>query len=229
MISVRFPGNGELLQLESMCCGFEVTAHQNCLIVGGKCVEPAKFLSIYGAPLWLAGPANRYESLRESFNSCIRAEKYARTATRQAGGTAAISADDGAERGGARYVLTGSWRNANISAVLPELDKLEKAASGAIKIDLSGIDNIDTTGAWVLHRLRSRLEASGSEVSFEATRRSRRSLPRFPMKRRCRRRIRKSAALPPYLRSGRTQMSYRQALTFWRSCIFWVPPCVARR
>ncbi|MDQ1198694.1 MlaE family lipid ABC transporter permease subunit [Agrobacterium sp. SORGH_AS 787] len=81
---------------------------------------------------------------------------------------AAISADNNAERGGVRYVLSGSWRNANISSVLPELEKIEKAgASGPIRIDLSGVDNIDTTGAWILHRLRSRLEKSGSEVSFE--------------------------------------------------------------
>ena len=81
---------------------------------------------------------------------------------------AAISADENAERGGARYVLSGSWRNANISPVLPELDKIEKSgASRAITIDLSGIDHIDTTGAWILHSLRSRLEKSGSNVSFE--------------------------------------------------------------
>jgi hypothetical protein len=52
------PRNGEAsCNREDLRCGFEVTAHQNCPIVGGKTMEPAKYVSIYGAPLWLAGPA----------------------------------------------------------------------------------------------------------------------------------------------------------------------------
>ncbi|QCI97955.1 ABC transporter permease [Agrobacterium larrymoorei] len=91
---------------------------------------------------------------------------------RQQAQSAAISADDNAERGGARYVLSGSWRNANISSVLPDIEKLEKAGtSGPITIDLSSVDNIDTTGAWILHRLRSSLEKNGAEVRFEGNER----------------------------------------------------------
>ncbi|NTJ42586.1 MlaE family lipid ABC transporter permease subunit [Agrobacterium larrymoorei] len=91
---------------------------------------------------------------------------------RQQAQSAAISADDNAERGGARFVLSGSWRNANISSVLPDIDKIEAAStSGPVTIDLSNIDNIDTTGAWILHRMRSRLEASGAQVTFEGNER----------------------------------------------------------
>ncbi|UHS56667.1 ABC transporter permease [Agrobacterium vaccinii] len=92
--------------------------------------------------------------------------------TRQQVQPAAISADDNAENGGARYALTGSWRNANVAPVLADIEKIEKSKpSGAITIDLSGVENIDTTGAWLLRRMRNRLDKAGTQVSFEGNER----------------------------------------------------------
>ncbi len=87
---------------------------------------------------------------------------------RQPAQPAAISADNDANGGSARYVLSGSWRNANVSAVLGDIEKIEKsAANGSITVDLSDVDNIDTTGAWLLQRMRRRLEKAGGQVAFE--------------------------------------------------------------
>ncbi|WP_320200077.1 ABC transporter permease [Agrobacterium sp. rho-13.3] len=92
--------------------------------------------------------------------------------TRQQAQAAAISADDNAESGGARYALSGSWRNANISSVLADVVKLETSKpSGSVAIDLSDVDNIDTTGAWLLRRMKSRLEKAGTQVAFEGNER----------------------------------------------------------
>ena len=63
---------------------------------------------------------------------------------------AAIAADDNADRGAARYVLSGSWRNASVSPVLADIEKIENSKpSGSLTFDLSGVDDIDTTGAWL--------------------------------------------------------------------------------
>ncbi|SCX28146.1 ABC transporter permease [Agrobacterium rosae] len=87
---------------------------------------------------------------------------------RQPAQPAAISVDNDAKGGSARYVLTGSWRNANVSSVLGDIEKIEKSgANGSIMVDLSGVDNIDTTGAWLLQRMRHRLEKAGGQVAFE--------------------------------------------------------------
>ncbi|MGV1752921.1 MlaE family lipid ABC transporter permease subunit [Agrobacterium sp. CG674] len=85
---------------------------------------------------------------------------------------AAIVADDNADRGAARYVLSGSWRNANVSPVLADIEKIETSkSSGPVTIDLSGVEDIDTTGAWLLRRLRNRMDKSGTEVAFEGNER----------------------------------------------------------
>jgi phospholipid/cholesterol/gamma-HCH transport system permease protein len=56
--------------------------------------------------------------------------------------------------GGQRYVLSGDWRNHSISPVLKDLEHLEKDGSrGPAEIDLSGVEAIDTAGAWLIRRL----------------------------------------------------------------------------
>ncbi|MBB3947864.1 phospholipid/cholesterol/gamma-HCH transport system permease protein [Rhizobium skierniewicense] len=92
--------------------------------------------------------------------------------TKQRAKPASISADDNAEAENARYVLSGSWRNANIHPVLADIEKIERsAANGSISVDLADVDDIDTTGAWLLRRMRYRLEQAGTEVVFEGNER----------------------------------------------------------
>ncbi|GAK70814.1 putative ABC transporter permease protein [Agrobacterium rubi TR3 = NBRC 13261] len=92
--------------------------------------------------------------------------------TKQQAQPASISADDNAEGGNARYVLSGSWRNANIHPVLADIEKIEKSGKGSpVTVDLSDVDDIDTTGAWILRRMSYRLEQAGTQVAFEGNER----------------------------------------------------------
>ncbi len=66
---------------------------------------------------------------------------------------------------GERFVATGDWRNHGIASVLPTLDKLEKSdGRGRVEIDVSGVDAIDTSGAWLIRRLLTAMETSGREI-----------------------------------------------------------------
>ncbi|MBW9074694.1 ABC transporter permease [Agrobacterium deltaense] len=86
--------------------------------------------------------------------------------TRQQANPAAITEDDSVSGGGLRFVMSGSWRNSNLAGVFPSLEKLEKSKSaGPVEIDLSSVDAIDTTGAWIIQRLRKDLEANGATVT----------------------------------------------------------------
>ncbi|MDS7597139.1 MlaE family lipid ABC transporter permease subunit [Agrobacterium tumefaciens] len=86
---------------------------------------------------------------------------------RQQANPAAISEDSNVHGDGVRYVLTGSWRNSDLAHVFEAVEKIAKVApGGAADIDLSGVEAIDTTGAWIIHRLRQELEARGATVSL---------------------------------------------------------------
>ncbi|MFB7143196.1 ABC transporter permease [Agrobacterium tumefaciens] len=86
--------------------------------------------------------------------------------TRQQANPAAITEDDSVSGGGLRFVMSGSWRNSNLAGVFPGLEKIEKGKSaGPVEIDLSSVEAIDTTGAWIIQRLRKDLEANGATVT----------------------------------------------------------------
>jgi phospholipid/cholesterol/gamma-HCH transport system permease protein len=86
--------------------------------------------------------------------------------TRQQANPAAITEDDNVSGGGLRFVMSGSWRNSNLAGVFPSLEKIEKSKSaGPVEIDLSSVEAIDTTGAWIIQRLRKDLEANGATVT----------------------------------------------------------------
>ncbi len=68
--------------------------------------------------------------------------------------------------GGERYVLTGDWRNHSVAPVLKDMDRLEKSGGGgSVEIDLSGIDDIDTAGAWLIRKLMTAKGGQGGELS----------------------------------------------------------------
>ncbi|MFN7023527.1 MAG: ABC transporter permease, partial [Pseudorhizobium sp.] len=59
------------------------------------------------------------------------------------------------------------WRNHSISKVLPTLEGLEKESGrGRVEIDLSGVEAIDTAGAWLIRRLMTAKQAQGREVAL---------------------------------------------------------------
>jgi phospholipid/cholesterol/gamma-HCH transport system permease protein len=69
--------------------------------------------------------------------------------------------------GGERYVLTGDWRNHSVAPVLKDLDQFEKpGGQGKVEIDLSGISEIDTAGAWLIRRLMTAKRGEGREASL---------------------------------------------------------------
>jgi phospholipid/cholesterol/gamma-HCH transport system permease protein len=80
---------------------------------------------------------------------------------------AAILAETKGGDAAERYVLSGEWRNHSVGGLLRDLEQLEKNQSpGKLEIDLSAIDGIDTTGAWLIHRLMARKRKAGTETVF---------------------------------------------------------------
>ncbi|WP_333899064.1 ABC transporter permease [Agrobacterium pusense] len=103
--------------------------------------------------------------------------------TRQQATPAAITEDGAVSGGGLRYVMSGSWRNSNLSAVLPDLDKIEKSSpAGPVEIELSSVESIDTTGAWIIQRLRKDLEANGATVTLSGNDRIEQVIGQLPDK-----------------------------------------------
>ncbi|MES5044391.1 MlaE family lipid ABC transporter permease subunit [Rhizobium nepotum] len=92
--------------------------------------------------------------------------------TRQQANPAAITEDGTVSGGGLRYVMSGSWRNSNLSSIFRNIEKIEKSRiAGPVEIDMSSVEAIDTTGAWVIHRLRKALEQSGETVTLTGNKR----------------------------------------------------------
>lgn len=63
-------------------------------------------------------------------------------------------------------VLSGDWTVSTISAAEKSIEQLEVAKNRLTGIDVSGVDHLDTSGAWLIHRTRGRLEFSGRKVEL---------------------------------------------------------------
>ncbi len=68
---------------------------------------------------------------------------------------------------GGRLALGGRWTVAHVAEVEPQLRALETHAKS---IDMSGVERIDTVGAWLVHRLIRDGGATVTGASSEATR-----------------------------------------------------------
>ena len=66
-----------------------------------------------------------------------------------------------------RDVLTlgGTWTIGESARLDPELRRFNPQAGGAIAIDASGIERLDSAGAWLMLRTRRALEEAGHCVS----------------------------------------------------------------
>ena len=69
-----------------------------------------------------------------------------------------------------RLVCGGAWTVHGIAALERELARASWPATGEIVVDASGISMLDTAGAWVLHRTRAGLQASGASVRIDGLR-----------------------------------------------------------
>ena len=70
------------------------------------------------------------------------------------------------EPGRYRVAAGGDWTVSHIAAVDAALRKLSVPRSMPVILDLSGIDRLDTAGAWVLHRTFTDLSGAGVDVGF---------------------------------------------------------------
>ena len=61
----------------------------------------------------------------------------------------------------------GRWTVEALAAAVKGLDRLPMPAAQQITLDASGIAALDTAGAWLLQRLRLRLEANGRQVQMQ--------------------------------------------------------------
>ena len=62
--------------------------------------------------------------------------------------------------------LAGDWTVSTIGEAETEIGKLEVAKDRLTCIDVSRIDHLDTSGAWLIHRTRGRLEFEGRKVGL---------------------------------------------------------------
>lgn len=67
-------------------------------------------------------------------------------------------------------VLGGAWTARGLGDVSAQLEELRFATDAAVQMDLRGIDAFDTAGAWVLHKLVSRLRAQGVKAELQGLR-----------------------------------------------------------
>ena len=63
--------------------------------------------------------------------------------------------------------LGGSWTARGMGAIATQLDAMQFDAGAPLQIGATGIDKLDTAGAWVLHKLLARLPAKGVTVALE--------------------------------------------------------------
>ncbi len=62
--------------------------------------------------------------------------------------------------------LSGDWTVNTVGDAEKELAKLDVSMEGLTCIDVSGIEHLDTSGAWLIHRTRGRLEFEGRRVGL---------------------------------------------------------------
>ncbi|MBN9671435.1 ABC transporter permease [Roseibium aggregatum] len=69
--------------------------------------------------------------------------------------------------GGQRLTLTGDWTINTIAEAEKAIGKLKVRGARLTCIDLSGVEHLDTSGAWLIHRTRGQLEFEGQKVGFQ--------------------------------------------------------------
>jgi len=63
--------------------------------------------------------------------------------------------------------LGGAWTARGLGGIAGQLDALQADRGTPLQVDASAIEQLDTAGAWVLHKLLNRLRAPGVEASIQ--------------------------------------------------------------
>jgi phospholipid/cholesterol/gamma-HCH transport system permease protein len=66
--------------------------------------------------------------------------------------------------------LSGRWAARFMDELAPQLDLLRLARASAVTADATGVEALDTSGAWVLHKLLLRLRGEGVVVTLRGLR-----------------------------------------------------------
>ena len=85
--------------------------------------------------------------------------------TAAASPTADIKTESLPGKGGEIWRLSGLWVNTTAVAASKRLAGIAGGQGGALEIDLSGVTEMDTAGAWLLRRAITARQAGGAEVS----------------------------------------------------------------
>lgn len=85
--------------------------------------------------------------------------------TAAASPTADIKTESLPGKGGEIWRLSGLWVNTTAVAASKRLAGIAGGQGGALEIDLSGVTEMDTAGAWLLRRAITARQAGGTEVS----------------------------------------------------------------
>lgn len=64
-------------------------------------------------------------------------------------------------------ILAGRWTARGLGPIAAQLDTLSIASNTVGQVDANGIHALDTAGAWVLHKLLSRLRTTGAEITLQ--------------------------------------------------------------
>jgi phospholipid/cholesterol/gamma-HCH transport system permease protein len=67
-------------------------------------------------------------------------------------------------------VATGVWNIGTVPALDEPVRKIVPDPGNKVRIDMSGVDKLDSAGAWVLYRLRERLQEQGFDAEVEGIR-----------------------------------------------------------
>lgn len=94
-----------------------------------------------------------------------QAREDARDLTAPASPTAEIATESLPGKGGEIWRLSGHWVNTTAVAASKRLAEIAAGKDGPLEIDLSGVSEMDTAGAWLLRRAITERQAGGADVS----------------------------------------------------------------
>ncbi len=93
-----------------------------------------------------------------------QAREDARDLTTAASPSADIVSESLPDNGGEVWRLSGHWVNTTAVAGAKRLAELAGGKGGALEVDLSGVSEMDTAGAWLLRRAITERQSGGAEV-----------------------------------------------------------------